>query len=128
MSPRCCPVCPDVTLEEQQMSGQTIDRCPSCRGQFYDRGELEALADLARIFQGIALKEPEIPSGLDPERGPRSCPADGTELVEREAGGVLIDTCAECGGIWLDDGEIVALKLAEAHIRANLGLYLRLGQ
>ncbi len=128
MAIRECPVCPTIQLEEQLMSGQTIDRCPECQGQFYDRGELEALTDLARVFQGVVLNEAEIPSGLDPNRGARCCPADRTLMEEREAAGVLIDTCGKCGGIWLDDGEVVALKLAEAHIRANIGLYLRLGQ
>jgi Zn-finger nucleic acid-binding protein len=38
-----------------------------------------------------------------------------------------MDKCPTCKGIWLDDGEAAALMIAQGHVRANVGLYLRLG-
>jgi Zn-finger nucleic acid-binding protein len=43
------------------------------------------------------------------------CPRDGTELVEVERNGVLVDACPLCRGIWLDRGELERLV---AHERA----------
>ena len=41
------------------------------------------------------------------------CPKDGSELQEREYHHVKIDSCAECGGIWLDKGELEMLTHTE---------------
>lgn len=42
-----CPVCPDVTLLMSDRQGVEIDYCPSCRGVWLDRGELDKLVALA---------------------------------------------------------------------------------
>ena len=34
------------------------------------------------------------------------CPRDGGDLVEREYHHVKVDVCNECGGVWLDRGEL----------------------
>jgi uncharacterized protein len=34
------------------------------------------------------------------------CPIDGTALVMTERGGVEIDYCPKCRGVWLDRGEL----------------------
>jgi Zn-finger nucleic acid-binding protein len=34
------------------------------------------------------------------------CPIDGTELMMTERGGVEIDYCPKCRGVWLDRGEL----------------------
>lgn len=38
-----CPVCDQVTLREVEKNGVNIDICPSCKGVWLDRGELEKL-------------------------------------------------------------------------------------
>ena len=38
-----CPRCQSTVLEEIDRSGVTLDRCPSCRGIWLDRGELEKI-------------------------------------------------------------------------------------
>ncbi|MBA3444484.1 MAG: zf-TFIIB domain-containing protein [Gemmatimonadales bacterium] len=34
------------------------------------------------------------------------CPKDGYDLVSSQHHGVTIETCAHCGGMWLDAGEL----------------------
>jgi Zn-finger nucleic acid-binding protein len=34
------------------------------------------------------------------------CPKDGHDLVGSESHGVQIETCPNCGGMWLDAGEL----------------------
>jgi len=38
------------------------------------------------------------------------CPKCGCDLKEREQQGVKIDECQECGGIWLDKGELEMIE------------------
>lgn len=41
------------------------------------------------------------------------CPRCGADLQEREFHHVRIDVCAECGGTWLDKGELQMLTHVE---------------
>lgn len=40
-----CPVCTDKELVMSDRQGVEIDYCPSCRGVWLDRGELDKLID-----------------------------------------------------------------------------------
>lgn len=42
-----CPTCPDSTLVMSERQGVEIDYCPSCRGIWLDRGELDKLLERA---------------------------------------------------------------------------------
>jgi Zn-finger nucleic acid-binding protein len=42
-----CPHCPDTTLVMSDRQGVEIDYCPSCRGIWLDRGELDKLLERA---------------------------------------------------------------------------------
>jgi hypothetical protein len=39
------------------------------------------------------------------------CPRDGADLKEQHIEDVKIDECPECGGVWLDRGELDQLRL-----------------
>lgn len=40
-----CPTCPDDRLVMTERSGIEIDYCPTCRGVWLDRGELDKIID-----------------------------------------------------------------------------------
>lgn len=40
-----CPSCPDATLVMSERQGIEIDYCPSCRGVWLDRGELDKIIE-----------------------------------------------------------------------------------
>jgi uncharacterized protein len=40
-----CPVCKDVNLVISERQGVEIDYCPSCRGVWLDRGELDKILE-----------------------------------------------------------------------------------
>lgn len=48
------------------------------------------------------------------------CPRCGVVLSERTRGGVVVDACCQCRGVWLDRGELEKL-VAEfhAHVRES---------
>lgn len=123
---RKCPVC-HTELQEVKMSRQMVDRCTDCGGVFFDKGELEQIIELVKVFNEISLQEAEIDTA-EHERQERelSCPADRSVMDKQEIAGHIIDVCSECGGIWLDDGEVALLRIAEKHINDHIQLYIRL--
>ena len=46
-----CPVCPDATLAMSNREGIEIDYCPSCRGVWLDRGELDKIIERSAAEQ-----------------------------------------------------------------------------
>ncbi|MBN2532870.1 MAG: zf-TFIIB domain-containing protein [Spirochaetales bacterium] len=125
---RKCPSC-NMELKEMQYHKQTVDMCPTCGGVFFDHGELETIVQIVDIFKDIELSEEEIDtvSRYEKERI-LLCPECNVELCAKEIAGEIIDVCPECRGIWLDKGEIIALKIAENHIKEYLNLYIRLAE
>lgn len=55
-----CPVCPDAVLVMSERSGVEIDYCPSCRGVWLDRGELDKI--LQKAAAELAAERPPAPS------------------------------------------------------------------
>lgn len=50
-----------------------------------------------------------------------NCPRDGSALQARKReGGVEVDECSVCRGIWLDKGELEALQQASAERRLHI--------
>ena len=81
---------------------------------------------MVQTLQQVELDEPDIET-LDPRtRSKYICPVDGGQMKREDYGGVAIDSCPKCEGIWLDKGEIIALKATEDHIRNNMKLYISL--
>ncbi len=97
-----------------------VDLCPTCRGMWLDKGELEAIQETTERDYS---KELAASTGTEPlsvkqlqkqqERGPIDCPKCHTAMEAREYGyssQIIIDTCVEGCGVWLDKGEIQALE------------------
>ena len=125
---RSCPNC-DIMLQEIDFEGQRVDRCEQCHGMYFDAGELESIVNMMELFAQVRLDEKDIPSVPDDELARRViCPNDRSPMRPNQIGLLTFDACDSCGGIWLDGGELSALKMAEKHIKDNLNLYIRLGQ
>ncbi len=62
-----CPVCREVTLVMADRQGIEVDYCPTCRGVWLDRGELDKIIERVARTQGAAARSPTQP----PERGYR---------------------------------------------------------
>ena len=44
-----CPICTDVNLQMAERQGIEIDYCPTCRGVWLDRGELDKIIERSNI-------------------------------------------------------------------------------
>ena len=68
-----CPTCPAAVLVMADRSGIEIDYCPTCRGVWRDRGELDKILERnATAAPAPAAAAPEAPAPA----GTRIAPAD----------------------------------------------------
>lgn len=72
-----CPTCPSSTLVMTERSGIEIDYCPTCRGVWLDRGELDKI-----IERSVA---PSVPApAAAPAAAGMPLPADDRRWRERD--------------------------------------------
>jgi Zn-finger nucleic acid-binding protein len=98
------PKCPrDATeLKSAREHDIDIDRCPTCKGAWYDNDELTLLEatvaddDSRRGMIDYAKRESEI-----------DCPVCGTRMraFNYRAYNLELDACTQSHGFWLDAGE-----------------------
>jgi Zn-finger nucleic acid-binding protein len=115
-----CPVCKYAMIVVEYHNIE-LDYCNSCRGVWFDSGELELL------FKSQGLKEPKafFDSILDSQEAAsaekkRNCPICGHKMKKTAIGGqpeILIDVCRDKHGLWFDGGEVTQLirRLAGEH-------------
>ena len=124
---RKCPKCSD-SLVQTWLYRQEVDRCGDCHGTFYDHGELAGILDIVKAYQSIRLDEKEIETLPPSKRKEYLCPVDSEPMERKDYGGLPVDVCRECRGVWLDDGELLSLKRTEDHIRRYMALYVRMSE
>ena len=114
-----CPV-DDFTLSEESYEGYfKIERCPHCRGVWLDAGELDKIQRTTINDYKDELAKPEnsvaraFALAKSRQEGAYNCVKCETSLIKKEYAynsQVLIDTCPEGHGMWLDAGELEALE------------------
>jgi Zn-finger nucleic acid-binding protein len=111
-----CPVCQGQTLDPltDSDSGLEVDSCPGCLGVWFDAAELSEF-----------YKSPELIARLTPAGGgslhhtyeisarARLCPRCRKAMERPHVGGIAVDVCKSCRGIWFDHGEL--RKITEIH-------------
>ena len=85
-------------------------------------------SNIENMIEGLTEFENEIETLDESERADHICRAEGNTMSREDYGGLPVDVCNECHGVWLDDGELIGLKKTENHIKSHLGLYLRLAE
>jgi hypothetical protein len=63
----------------------------------------------------------QILTGREPER---ICPVDGTVLAKSSSNEIIIDHCPKCMGVWLDAGELEAIKMAAKQSGMSTGMVM----
>lgn len=101
-------------MRTHNRSGVAVEMCDVCSGLFLDYGELEALKQRegsVPIMQG----GPVGPGAGPPPEAPGMlhCPKCGSAMRTYKRSGVSVEQCDHCRGIFLDHGEIEALKQRE---------------
>lgn len=104
-----CPVC-KLDMIVVEYSNIELDYCTTCKGVWFDSGELELLLDAqgqeeAKPFLDNIFNSPDVAS---PEKG-RKCPICSHKMKKSqidEQPVILIDVCPEKHGLWFDGGEV----------------------
>jgi Zn-finger nucleic acid-binding protein len=82
-----------------QAGAHELDRCTFCSGLWFDGGELNA----------VLGKRPAASLTEDQESS-RHCPRCKTAMTPAVVGGLRVEFCKTCNGVFLDDGELTALN------------------
>lgn len=116
-----CPVCKNQALEtiKDSTTGLEVDTCGTCLGVWFDSGELET------FYKSSDLQKRLTPAGsqslhhtYEVSNTARRCPRCRKGMERPLVGGISVDVCRECRGIWFDDGELAKVT----QIYKNRGL------
>ena len=107
-----CPVCKDAMIVIEYHNIE-LDYCNSCKGVWFDSGELELLLEShgleeAKVFLDGILNSQEATSS----EKKRNCPICGHKMKKTAIDGqpeILIDMCHDEHGLWFDGGELTQL-------------------
>lgn len=101
-----CPSCGGA-FASLKIGAVTIDRCQQCNGLWLDPLELERVleSDHATLTAHQTAHAP-----TDPAKAKGPCPRCGGTFIQLTdlRADVVVDSCAACYGIFLDDGELAA--------------------
>ena len=106
-----CPKCSSLVIDHI-LEGKLYHKCGSCDGIWFDKGELAQIMQEKDWFR-IDSKHKDAKANIEGSRF--KCPRDGAPMNTVEYGhetGVKLQVCSDCGGIWLDAGEIRAIHSA----------------
>lgn len=108
-----CPVC-HKQMTERDFGGTKVDVCQDgCKGIWFDWQELQRL-DERNEGLGSALEEAlSHPRVNDRDRGRLTCPKCGIPMARHAfsaAKEVNVDECYNCGGFFLDSGELRPIR------------------
>ncbi|MBI3927448.1 MAG: zf-TFIIB domain-containing protein [Armatimonadetes bacterium] len=109
-----CPSCRKVVmkLHRDPDTGLEIDVCPECQGLWFDPGELRKFFT-SKALRGQFFLDDYVQNlqtiGYTINTRARGCPRCRCALEEKEVGGVQVDLCPRCDGLWLDHGELKRL-------------------
>lgn len=125
-----CPVCLGVKMVKLQPSPEArlvLDYCPRCGGIWFDAGEVpllrrcqpRALAAQVKLSAevhrmkchgcGASLPRNEPRCGQCGWRNLLECPGCGGQLAAVERGGLRLDACRRCRGVWFDNAELATI-------------------
>lgn len=117
-----CPRC-DRKLHQETYEGATLDVCPDCNGYWCDYDELKHITtrrdkefDQQKREQIEADEDAAEVSQMEELTPELDCVLCG-ELMERVnyqyTSGIIIDSCKQGHGVWLDEGEIEDVQIFE---------------
>ena len=102
----------DRAMRRFLIAGIEVDRCGICGGIWLDRGELEALVASDKSGRAAARLLDRSDDAEEVSDHAPVCPRDGTPLSPMRTAAkphVECDACTQCGGVYLDAGELSKL-------------------
>jgi Zn-finger nucleic acid-binding protein len=112
-----CPVC-HVALVSARVEGETVCYCGRCRGFLAEMDAFGVIVARRRALHGPNEKrtDPFDPAEL---RRVLACPNCAERMDTHPyfgGGNAVVDTCAGCGLIWLDAGDLAVIERYVPHV------------
>ena len=109
-----CPACSHV-LQPMTFSGITLDVCQGgCGGIWFDQFELQKVDEPHESAGEAVLNVQRDPAVTVDHSKRRNCPRCPSRVMMRHFFSpkreVEVDECPECGGFWLDHGELGKIR------------------
>ncbi len=108
-----CPVCNGV-MAEKDFGDVTVDVCEDgCKGIWFNWMELTRLDEKNEGFGEALAEAMNSPRVNDENREPLKCPKCGLVMHThkyKSSKQVNVDECYQCGGFFLDSGELGVIK------------------
>ncbi|MEP2669356.1 MAG: zf-TFIIB domain-containing protein [Cyclobacteriaceae bacterium] len=115
-----CPIDQSPLIPKIYEESFEVDSCPACEGIWLDKGELSKIQDIQiNDYKTELNKIPDyvgksILVAKSKNAPAINCPVCDRELERREYGygsQVMIDSCVNGHGVWLDKGELQDLEV-----------------
>lgn len=107
-----CPVCKKdmFVLEYKRIE---LDYCQSCKGVWFDSGELELLLEAGGV-KNVSTSLSDVLKFTEAQTAEkkRHCPICARNMKKVKIGGeagVMIDACIQNDGLWFDSGEVTSI-------------------
>ncbi len=100
-----CPVC-KVDLIVVERHKIELDYCISCKGFWFDSGELKLLSETLNLNLLNEIKETIIDDSTEHKRICPLCDKTMNKIRIGENSNILLDKCPDGQGIWFDWGEL----------------------
>lgn len=109
-----CPACGN-DLTPKTVGDLTVDTCQGgCGGIWFDQLELKKVDEQQEAAGEALLDIPRDPSIQLDARAKHRCPKCQDIVMMRHFFSVkrhvAVDECGQCGGVWLDVGELAAIR------------------
>lgn len=119
-----CPKCEGV-LRRAEVADIELDQCDTCAGIWFDAGELPRILDQKSVDALRRLPKTRVLDDAKRAKCPR-CRGEGKLVqVASLTSDIHVDTCAVCGGQWLDGGELDVLR-GDGIVRSLSSFFRRL--
>ena len=105
-----CPRC-SIPLIERFADDVPLDKCPRCKGVWFDMAEFDWMRAQGRGRQRRAFEAPPTTQRSAAERGDEElvCPRCGGDLLTTPSAddpALLVKACLSCYGEWIDGSEL----------------------
>jgi uncharacterized protein len=108
-----CPVC-QKTMVSKDFGGVQVEECSNgCHGLWFDWGEIKKLDQKNQGFGQALQVALNYPRYNDANRPPLKCPKCSVVMHQHlfeSAKEINVDECYQCGGFFLDSGELRVIR------------------
>ena len=96
-----CPTCA-IALSQLTLSGETVDRCSTCNGTWYDAVELSSILRASTSLEFTIKATAELPTTIACPK----CEKEITSTIYAHDSEIPILKCPTCSGVWLVPGQL----------------------